>query len=147
MARNLTPFDGRGSCCVYDTCGEVCPTGARYSPDFTFRQLTRSARQIVLHDRTLVRRLVLDDRALDDRGRAGRAPGSARTSTDRVSRPALRRGVGLLLELAPAAALGELALPERAGQQLRPGRPLHDRARVHRSDARPSTTRPIPGRT
>src|SRR3954452_21590245 len=59
MARNLTPFDGRGSCCVYDTCGEVCPSGARYSPDFTFRQLAEP-KKIVLHDRTLVRRLVLD---------------------------------------------------------------------------------------
>jgi quinoprotein glucose dehydrogenase len=61
MARNLTPFDGRGSCCVYDTCGEVCPSGARYSPDFTFRQL-QEPKKIVLHDRTLVRRLVIDDR-------------------------------------------------------------------------------------
>ncbi len=61
MARNLEPFGGRGSCCVYDTCGEVCPSGARYSPDFTFRQLMEP-KKIVLHDRTLVRRLVLDDR-------------------------------------------------------------------------------------
>jgi quinoprotein glucose dehydrogenase len=61
MARNLTPFGGRGSCCVYDTCGEVCPSGARYSPDFTFRQLI-GPKKIVLHDRTLVRRLILDDR-------------------------------------------------------------------------------------
>jgi choline dehydrogenase-like flavoprotein len=61
MARNLTPFDGRGSCCLCDTCGEVCPSGARYSPDFTFRQLVE-AKKIVLHDRTLVRRLILDDR-------------------------------------------------------------------------------------
>jgi glucose dehydrogenase len=61
MARNLTPHDGRGGCCVYDTCGEVCPTGARYSPDFTFRQLIQP-KKIVLHDRTLVRRLVLDDK-------------------------------------------------------------------------------------
>ena len=60
MARNLTPFDGRGSCCVYDTCGDVCPSGARYSPDFTFRQLI-ARKQIVLHDRTLIRRLTLDD--------------------------------------------------------------------------------------
>jgi glucose dehydrogenase len=57
MARNLAPFGGRGSCCVYDTCGEVCPSGARYSPDFTFRQLVQP-KKIVLHDRTLVRRLV-----------------------------------------------------------------------------------------
>ena len=61
MARNLTPFGGRGACCVYDTCGEVCPSGARYSPDFTFRQLIEP-KKIVLHDRTLVRRLMLDER-------------------------------------------------------------------------------------
>jgi quinoprotein glucose dehydrogenase len=61
LARNLTPFDGRGACCVYDTC-DICPTGARYSPDFTFRQLIER-KQIVLHDRTLVRRLVLDGRS------------------------------------------------------------------------------------
>jgi len=60
MARNLTPHDGRGSCCVFDTCGEICPSGARYSPDFTFRQLAEP-KKIALHDRTLVRRLVLDD--------------------------------------------------------------------------------------
>jgi choline dehydrogenase-like flavoprotein len=59
MARNLTPHDGRGACCVYDTCGEVCPSGARYSPDFTFRQLI-APKKIALHDRTLVRKLVLD---------------------------------------------------------------------------------------
>jgi glucose dehydrogenase len=60
MARNLTPFGGRGACCVYDTCGEICPSGARYSPDYTFRQLLEPGR-IVLHDRMLVRRLVVHD--------------------------------------------------------------------------------------
>lgn len=60
MARNLTPHDGRASCCLFDTCGEVCPTGARYSPDYTFRQLIQ-AKKVVLHDRTLVRRLILDE--------------------------------------------------------------------------------------
>jgi len=60
MARNLTPFGGRGSCCLFDTCGEVCPTGARYSPDFTFRQLIEP-NKIALHDRTLVRRLIPDE--------------------------------------------------------------------------------------
>jgi glucose dehydrogenase len=59
LARNLSPFDGRGACCVYDTC-DICPTGARYSPDFTFKQLLER-KQIVLHDRTLVRKLVLHD--------------------------------------------------------------------------------------
>ena len=61
MARNLTPFGGRGGCCVYDTCGEICPSGARYSPDFTFRQLVEP-KKIALHDRTLIRRLVLDEK-------------------------------------------------------------------------------------
>jgi quinoprotein glucose dehydrogenase len=60
MAHNLKPFGGRGACCVFDTCGEVCPTGARYSPDFTFKQLA-AAGKITLHDRTHVRRLILDD--------------------------------------------------------------------------------------
>src|SRR5258708_37527554 len=60
MARNMTPFDGRGACCVYDTCAEVCPSGARYSPDFTFKHLIHP-QKIALHDQTLVRRLVLDD--------------------------------------------------------------------------------------
>jgi quinoprotein glucose dehydrogenase len=46
---------------VYDTCGDVCPSGARYSPDFTFRQLI-APKKIVLHDRTLVRRLIIDDK-------------------------------------------------------------------------------------
>src|SRR5437899_1017856 len=49
MARNLTPFGGRGSCCVFDTCGEVCPSGARYSPDFTFKQLIEP-KKLVRHD-------------------------------------------------------------------------------------------------
>jgi choline dehydrogenase-like flavoprotein len=60
MAHNLKPFGGRGACCVFDTCGEVCPSGARYSPDFTFKQLM-AAGKITLHDRTLVKRLILDD--------------------------------------------------------------------------------------
>ena len=69
MARNLSDFGGRGSCCVYDTCGEVCPSGARYSPDYTFKQLiepNRSAR----HDRTLVRRVIRDS----TRSRVGSGP-------------------------------------------------------------------------
>src|SRR5262249_28339340 len=61
MARNLAPFGGRGGCCVYDTCGEICPSGARYSPDYTFRQLI-APKKIALHDRTLVRRLMLDEK-------------------------------------------------------------------------------------
>jgi len=59
MARNLAPFGGRGACGMYDTCGDVCPTGARYSPDYTYQQLV-AAKRVTLHDRTLVRKLVLD---------------------------------------------------------------------------------------
>ena len=52
--------DGRGVCCVFDTCTLVCPPGARYSPDWTFKKLL-AEKKIVLHDKTLVRKLALDD--------------------------------------------------------------------------------------
>ncbi|HUL75318.1 MAG TPA: GMC family oxidoreductase [Vicinamibacterales bacterium] len=51
-------YGGRGKCRRCNTC-EVCPTGARYSPDFTFKQLL-DAKKIQLHDQTLVRKLTLD---------------------------------------------------------------------------------------
>ena len=61
MSRNVTaPFGGRGQCGLYDTCGDVCPTGARYSPDYTYQQLI-AAKKVTLHDRTLVRRLEVED--------------------------------------------------------------------------------------
>jgi quinoprotein glucose dehydrogenase len=59
VATNLTASAGRGACCAFSTCVPVCPTGARYSPDFTFRKLI-AQKKIALHDRTLIRRLVLD---------------------------------------------------------------------------------------
>lgn len=52
-------YGGRGICRRCNTC-EICPTGARYSPDWTFKQLL-AAKKIALHDQTLVRRLVLDE--------------------------------------------------------------------------------------
>ncbi len=52
-------YGGRGICRRCNTC-EVCPTGARYSPDWTFKQLLE-AKKIELHDQTLVRQLVMDD--------------------------------------------------------------------------------------
>jgi quinoprotein glucose dehydrogenase len=59
LSRNIDrPFDGRGACGLYDTCGDVCPTGARYSPDYTYQQLI-AAKKVTLHDRMLVRKLVL----------------------------------------------------------------------------------------
>lgn len=59
QAKNTIPYDGRAVCQRCNTC-EICPTGARYSPDFTFKRLLAHKR-VVLHDRTLVRRLVLDE--------------------------------------------------------------------------------------
>lgn len=63
LARNSQPYDGRAQCSRCNTC-TVCPTGARYSPDFTFQRLLERG-QVTLHDRTLVRKLVLHD-TLDD---------------------------------------------------------------------------------
>jgi glucose dehydrogenase len=61
MSRNVAaPSDGRGACGLYDTCGDVCPTGARYSPDYTYQQMI-AAKKVTLHDRTLVRKLTLND--------------------------------------------------------------------------------------
>jgi quinoprotein glucose dehydrogenase len=53
-------YGGRSVCRRCNTC-EICPTGARYSPDFTFKQLL-AAKKIQLHDQTLVRKLTLEDR-------------------------------------------------------------------------------------
>ena len=60
-------YGGRHRCVRCNTC-EVCPTGARYSPDWTFKDLL-AKKQIALHDQTLVRKLVLDDRGTTGRGR------------------------------------------------------------------------------
>jgi methionine-S-sulfoxide reductase len=59
QAKNTQPYDGRAQCIRCNTCS-ICPTGARYSPDFTFKRLL-AARNFELHDRTLVRKLVLHD--------------------------------------------------------------------------------------
>jgi glucose dehydrogenase len=56
QAKNTRPYGGRSACMRCNTC-EICPTGARYSPDFTFKQLL-AAGTVTLHDHTLVRRLV-----------------------------------------------------------------------------------------
>ena len=56
QAKNTQPYGGRAACLRCNTC-EICPTGARYSPDFTYKQLL-DAGKITLHDQTLVRRLV-----------------------------------------------------------------------------------------
>jgi choline dehydrogenase-like flavoprotein len=59
QAKNTVPYDGRAVCQRCNTC-EICPTGARYSPDFTFKQLLGD-KKIALHDSTLVRRLIPAD--------------------------------------------------------------------------------------
>jgi quinoprotein glucose dehydrogenase len=46
-------------CLRCGTC-DICPTGAKYSPDFTFKRLL-SQKKITLHDHTLVRKLTLDE--------------------------------------------------------------------------------------
>src|SRR5262249_1048792 len=59
QAKNTKVYGGRGVCQRCNTC-EICPTGARYSPDFTFKKLI-ARKSIQLHDQTLVRRLIVDD--------------------------------------------------------------------------------------
>jgi choline dehydrogenase-like flavoprotein len=59
QAKNTREYDGRGICKRCNTC-EICPTGARYSPDFTFEALL-ARKKIELHDETQVRRLVTHD--------------------------------------------------------------------------------------
>jgi len=59
QAKNTREYDGRAVCKRCNTC-EICPTGARYSPDFTFGRLLEE-KKIRLLDQTQVRRLVLHD--------------------------------------------------------------------------------------
>jgi len=59
QAKNTRPYDGRAECARCNTC-YICPTGARYSPAFTYKQLL-AQRKITLHDQTLIRRLALHD--------------------------------------------------------------------------------------
>lgn len=47
----------RGACCRNDTCFPICPVGAKYNPDMTWRALRANGR-VKLHSRTHVRRLV-----------------------------------------------------------------------------------------
>ena len=118
-------YDGRSLCMRCGTC-DICPTGAKYSPDFTFKRLL-SEKKIVLHDQTLIRRLVLHDTkpiVVAARG----------VHRDRPQEPIDYRArtfvvaSGYSVELAPAAAVGHVAVPERVSQPLRPGGQVHERA-------------------
>jgi len=57
VAKLSQPYRGRNACMRCDTCN-ICPTGAKYSPDFSFTRLLDEGR-IELHSRRLVRKLVL----------------------------------------------------------------------------------------
>ncbi len=57
-AKLTQPRTGRSVCCRNDTCFPICPVGAKYSPDMTWRALRASGRVTVL-PRTLVRRLIV----------------------------------------------------------------------------------------
>ena len=59
VCKNTVPYDGRRACIRCATCS-ICPTGARYSPDFTLKKLI-AEKKIQLHDRTLIRKLVPHD--------------------------------------------------------------------------------------
>ncbi|MCC7052121.1 MAG: GMC family oxidoreductase [Gemmatimonadaceae bacterium] len=58
-AKNSVPRDGRAQCQRCDTCYPVCPSGAKYSPDFTWDALV-AANKVTLLTETLIRRLVAD---------------------------------------------------------------------------------------
>lgn len=55
-AKLTSPRPGRSVCCRNDTCFPICPVGAKYSPDMTWRSLRASGR-VTLLPRTIVRRL------------------------------------------------------------------------------------------
>ena len=61
-AKTSVPFNGRPACCRNDTCTPVCPIGAKYSPDLTWRPL-REKNRVRIVTRTFVRKLVLDPAA------------------------------------------------------------------------------------
>ncbi|HEV8410017.1 MAG TPA: hypothetical protein VGQ30_05865, partial [Gemmatimonadaceae bacterium] len=60
-AKNSVAYDGRAQCQRCDTCYPVCPSGAKYSPDFTIESLVKQGRLELLL-KTLVRKLHIDDR-------------------------------------------------------------------------------------
>lgn len=81
QAKNTVPYDGRSECKRCNTC-EICPTGARYSPDETFRRLLET-KAIGLHDRTLVRRLL----PADGGGKTPRIAAAQAVHRDRANEP------------------------------------------------------------
>jgi quinoprotein glucose dehydrogenase len=78
-AKNSVPHAGRAQCQRCDTCYPVCPTGAKYSPDFTWDALAASGK-VELVTGMLVRRLETQPRT----GRIVRATGN---TTDASGEP------------------------------------------------------------
>ena len=74
-AKLSVPRDGRSQCQRCDTCYPVCPSGAKYTPDWTWDALV-AAKKVTLLTNTLVRRLVADPKT----GRIQRVTGN-RTDT------------------------------------------------------------------
>ncbi len=70
-AKNSVQRDGRAQCQRCDTCYPICPTGAKYSPDFTWDALV-ARKRITLVTETLVRKLEADPKT----GRITRATGN-----------------------------------------------------------------------
>lgn len=70
-AKNSVSYAGRAQCQRCDTCYPVCPTGAKYSPDFTWDALV-AAKKVTLVTETLVRRLEAEPKS----GRIVRATGN-----------------------------------------------------------------------
>ena len=75
-AKNSVAQDGRGQCQRCDTCYPICPTGAKYSPDFTWDALI-ARKRITLVTETLVRKLEADPKT----GRITRATGNRTTAS------------------------------------------------------------------
>ncbi|MBL8981105.1 MAG: GMC family oxidoreductase [Gemmatimonadetes bacterium] len=70
-AKNSQPYKERAICQRCDTCYPVCPTGAKYSPDFSWDALVKAGK-VTLVTETLVRRLVTESQ----HGRIVRATGN-----------------------------------------------------------------------
>ena len=70
-AKNSQPYKERAVCQRCDTCYPVCPTGAKYSPDFSWDALVKAGK-VTLVTETLVRRLVTESQ----HGRIVRATGN-----------------------------------------------------------------------
>ncbi|AMW05578.1 GMC oxidoreductase [Gemmatimonas phototrophica] len=88
-AKNSVERDGRAQCQRCDTCYPVCPTGAKYSPDFTWDALM-AAKKITLLTQTLIRRLEAD-------AKTGRITAATGNRTDATGAPVTVRAKTFVL--------------------------------------------------